>query len=1068
MKKLYSKKLNNALKTGLWGLILLFSTVFSVSAQDIEQMAKLIGENRGVVSSASRTAQDYFGYAVAVDGDYAIVGAYQEDEDVDGESTLNNPGSAFIYKKNGNTWEFYQKIVASNRTASNLFGSSVAIDGNYIVVGARSRTQTATNGSGNSTRAGAAYIFKLNNGVWEEQQEIMASYRARTAQYQEAFFGMSVAIDNGYIVVAAPQESFLDENDARIQWAGATYVFKQDGNTWTEVKRLLSPNPSIQSKFGSSIAIHNNHIFVGEIGLSNAAGKVYTYKLVNNEWTAGPILTASDEANGNSFGRAVAISDNYAIVSAPGWKNPANTTYGAAYIFKLNTVSNQWEQYSQLKGDLVGSATSSFGNNVAINDTYAVVGNTFEKDGLSLNHGVAYIYNINTGNHQKLIASDRSDSYTAGSQFATSFALDNDQLFVGAWNDGTDETSKNYIDKAGAAYVFSLNSGSWNHQQKLVATDKVLNNNFGYAVATSGDYAIIGSPLEAEGLNGLNPINGAGKAYIFKRSNNGNWILQQEIIAPDRIAGSNFGWSVAIKNGYAIVGASKATTANGTETYANAGLAYIFKLEGETWVQQAQLTADNPKSSAHFGWSVGITENHAVVGAYLEGNKGAIYVFKNTNDTWALQERIEASETSNNAYFGISVAIDGNNIVAGSSQLTQPGITGANQHGKAFLFTLEENIWQAKAQLQLENKIAQDNFGISVAIKGDYAIVGAYRRDIISATSNDGAAYIFKNNAGTWTLLQELKAADGEANDFFGYSVAINDNYAIVGAYQEDNNGASASDNSGAAYIFKKGVNGNNQEEWTQYQKITATEREAKSLFGFSVGIDDYIVAGAYLSNTDENNANTVAGAGAAYIFGVPGKTLPVQLTGYTAKAEGNSAKLHWQTASELNNSKFIVYRSTDNLAFEKLAEVKVLEGALLSGDNLVLENVSGTQTSGNSYFYYDRNPKSGNNYYKLTQVDTDGTETALGVQSLYFGITNNVTIKAYPNPTSNKVVLDFEAGKYQELTVVAISGKILQNISIPAGNSNLEIELGSYTPGLYFLKFTGTTGTEVIKILKK
>ena len=1042
------------------------------NAQDIEQMKKLIGENRGVVSSASRIAQDYFGYAVAVDGDYAIVGAYQEDEDENGEGTLNNPGSAYIYKKNGNTWEFYQKIVASNRAASDAFGCSVAIDGNYIVVGARAKTQSATFGTGstNATRAGAAYIFKLNgNGVWEEQQEIMASSRGRSSSYQDAWFGMSVAIKNGYIVVGTPQESFADPEDPatnskRIQYVGAAYIFKQENDTWTEVKRLYSADisstealkKSNQAKFGSSVAINNNYVFIGEIGLSNAKGVTHIYKLANDEWTFHQKINAADEINGNSFGRAVAISDNYAIVSAPGWKDASNTAYGSAYIFKLNALNNQWEQYSQLQGD-IGSATNSFGVSVAINETYAIVGNNLEKDGLNLNHGVAYIYNISTGTHQKLIASDRSDSYASGSQFATSFALDNNQLFVGAWNDGTDENSKNYIDRTGAAYVFNLNNGSWNHQQKLVATDKVLNNNFGYSVATSGDYAVVGTPLEGEDVNGQNPINGAGKAYIFKRSNNGSWVLQQEIVASDRIAGSNFGWSVAIKNGYAIVGASKATITTGTETQVSAGVAYIFKLEGEIWVQQAILTAETPKSNGYFGWSVSITENHAVVGAYLESNLGAVYVFKNNGDAWILQQKLTPSETlTSNAYYGISVAIDGSNILAGAPRLTLSGsgITG-NQHGKAFLFTLEEDTWQEKAQLQLENKASQDHFGISVAIKGDYAIVGAHQRDPIApsgsgALTNAGAAYIFKKQGNNWELLHEIVASDREGSDLFGYSVAINNNYAIVGAYQEDD-GASTSNNSGAVYIFKKGVNETNEETWTEYQKITTTSREAGSNFGFSVAIDDYIVSGAHLNKTDENDDNSVTGAGAAYIFGIPGQTLPVQLTGYTAKAEANSAKLEWETTSESNNNKFVIYRSTNNLVFEQLTEIEVENSA-----------------SGNSYVYYDRNPSTGNNYYKLTQVDTDGKAEELGVRFLYFGVRSDVAVSVYPNPATDKVMLDFVAGKYNRLIVSDLNGRTLQHINVSATANTLEVSVDNYAAGLYLLKFIGDTGTEIQKVIKK
>lgn len=1069
MREIYSKThhLITTIRHFSWYSVLAIVFIVQVSgnklaqAQDLEQMAKLISANRGFVSSASRTTLDYYGASVAVSGDYAVVGAYGEAEDVNGEDTKTNAGSAFIYKKEGNTWKFHQKIVASNRTASNQFGCAVDIDGDYIIIGAKQRTQTSST-TGNSTYAGAAYIFKLNNGVWEEQQEIMASYRGAGTTYRDALFGSTVVIRDGYAVVGAPQESIPDNNNARVQYVGAAYIFKLNGSTWSEIKRLQSPLIGVQNKFGSSVAINNNYLFVGEVGISGSKGSTHVYKFENNDWVYSEKLAASDETNNNSFGYAIATNNNYTVISATGWKHTDDKSYGAAYVFKLNTSNGKWEEKGVLPGT-IGTFGAGYGNKLAIGNSHIAIGSSLSKDDTpTLQHGVTYIYKFDDDSYslQKLIAPDRSEDSETGGRFGAALAIDGSNLFIGADTEGNNENGTAYMDRAGAVYTFSFDGTQWASSQKMVAIDKATKNFFGYSVATSGDYTVIGAPQEnVFDASGQNALGTAGRVYIFKRNVAGVWELQQELLASDRTSGDNFGQAVSIKGEYLIIGADKASVTSGTETLSKAGKAYIYQLEGNTWVEKGKFTAETPQANANFGSAVSITQGYAVVGSYLDGN-GAAYVLKNNSGTWAFQQKITASEQATQAYFGASVAIDGTSILVGSPRLTVSGVTGVSgvQHGKAFLFSLDEitGNWQETTKLNIPTMVAKDQFGISVALKGDYAIVGAHQRAPIAPSGTGtlgtaGAAYLFKNNAGTWSFLQELVADDRAASDLFGYSVSINNNYAIVGAYQQDAT-SSVSNNAGAAYLYKKALNSNNEEVWSQYQKITADERGAGDLFGFSVAIDDYVIAGAYVHNKDLNNQNPVTGAGAAYIFGIPGQTLPVVLKDYTAKAEGAYAKLQWQTTEEINNKKFVIYRSTDNQSFEKITEV-------------VPTNSS---SSGNNYSYYDRSPLSGNNYYKLAQVDANGKETELGIRHLSFDITTPVSATVYPNPTTDKVTLTFEEGKYRQLIVSDLNGRSLQHINIPVRANTLDISVENYATGLYLLKLVGDTDTAIKKIIKK
>lgn len=163
---------------------------------------------------------------------------------------------------------------------------------------------------------------------------------------------------------------------------------------------------------------------------------------------------------------------------------------------------------------------------------------------------------------------------------------------------------------------------------------------------------------------------------------------------------------------------------------------------------------------------------------------------------------------------------------------------------------------------------------------------------------------------------------------------------------------------------------------------------------------------------------------------------LPVVLTTYTAKIEGNAAKLSWQTASEQNNKGFEIYRSGDDKQFVKLGEVSA-------------------KGIGSSYTYYDKTPLNGNNYYRLVQVDFDGKPTELGERVLNFSLSDE-EVQFYPNPTKGRVVLSFVAGKYTKLTVTSVEGKVLNVVLLKPQDREMEIDLTPYPVGIYFVRLTG------------
>ena len=178
---------------------------------------------------------DQFGYGVSISGDYVIVGAFREDP-----SGVTNAGSAYIFVRSGTTWSQQAKLVASDKAAFDQFGYGVSISGDYVIVGADNADPNGISG------AGAAYVFVRSGTTWSQQAKLVASDKAASD-----YFGISVAISStGYAIVGA---SGADPNG--ISRAGAAYIFKRSGSSWSQETKLISPNLGSAAYFGRSVSI---------------------------------------------------------------------------------------------------------------------------------------------------------------------------------------------------------------------------------------------------------------------------------------------------------------------------------------------------------------------------------------------------------------------------------------------------------------------------------------------------------------------------------------------------------------------------------------------------------------------------------------------------------------------------------------------------------------------------------------------------------------------------------------------------------------------------------------------
>lgn len=279
------------------------------------------------VTPSDGQSNDQFGISVSINSKYAVIGADKEDEDVFGNNTLEEAGSAYIYERDSNgSWNQVQKITASDRGIGDSFGYSVAIDSNYIVVGAPNESEDSLAGN-TINHAGSAYIYERNtNGIWGQIKKIVASDRIMNMK-----FGHQVAISKTNILIGS-----LFSAD---KTSGA-YFFEKDtnNNKWHLIQKVQAwdqLNPKFLTRFGESVSINENLAIIGaptedgDVDLSHPntqAGSAYIFeKDIDGIWSPLDKIMAKDRTIDMRFGSSVAISRNLAITTTPAKKQIHNS-----------------------------------------------------------------------------------------------------------------------------------------------------------------------------------------------------------------------------------------------------------------------------------------------------------------------------------------------------------------------------------------------------------------------------------------------------------------------------------------------------------------------------------------------------------------------------------------------------------------------------------------------------------------------------------------------------------------------------------------------------------------------
>jgi FG-GAP repeat protein/centrosomal CEP192-like protein len=377
----------------------------------------------------------------------------------------------------------------------------------------------------------------------------------------------------------------------------------------------------------------------------------------------------------------------------------------------------------------------------------------------------------------------------------------------------------------------------WIQQAELTASDGKAVDLFGFSVAVSGSTLVVGAPGYV-----FSTATTPGAAYVFVASG-GTWIQQAKLTAFDGVVSDLFGRSVAVSGSTAVVGAPRHMVGANTDQ----GMAYVFVRSGGTWSQQAELTASDGAAFDQFGFSVALNGSTAIVGApgligqSIPASNGRAYVFVDSGGTWSQQAELTASDGKLTDLFGISVALDGSTAVVGAPEHS----VGSNfRQGAAYVFVDSSGTWSQQAELTALDGAAQDLFGRSAAVSGATALVGA---------PNHNAAYSFVRSGGTWSQQAKLTASDAVGD--FGGSVAISGSTAVVG---DTEYAVGSNSNVGAAYVFVL-----SDGTWGQQAKLLACDGKGGNNFGTSVALDgSTAAAGAPFHQVGSNSSQ-----GVAYVF---------------------------------------------------------------------------------------------------------------------------------------------------------------------------------------------------------
>lgn len=747
------------------------------------------------------------GASVALDGNFAVVGAPADD--------VGDENSGVVKIYHAVSGALLHTLVNPSPGIHDGFGQAVAISETRVVVG-------ASHDSSTGEENGRAYIYDLSSATPTAPVFTLDSPPAPSDNHK---FGSSVAISGTTVLVGAQQ-------------AEMAYVYDLTGaNPEVPILELNDATPEISDNFGASVAVAGTKLVVGTfLDYSIPAAppeRVFIYDLTAP--TPGiPVLVLTDPhpAPNNAFGKSVAISGTRIVVGAF-QDDTTGRDAGSAYVYDLASATPAEPVLT------LPSPSPRFGASVAISGARVLIGAVqHEDDPAPGDGGAAYLYALDGGTPTVPAVTFHHPGGSIRALFGTAVAIAGTRALIGAPLDDA------MADDAGSAFAYDLMAASPTQPVAILNRASLeARHYFGTSVAVAGTVLVVGAPYEADGIVYVYDLASASSAPATILLNpNGN---------PE-----NFGGKVAISGRRIVVGASASDAAAEAS-----GRAYVYDLDSANPTLPV-LTVNNPSPAPYDGFAhaVAISGTWVVIGAPYDDQNGAdagsayVYDLASVRPDQPVHFLHDPGPSVQNEQFGISVAISGTRIVVGSRFDNR----GTANVGSAYVYDLTSATPGLPVKVLRNPSLTEfDDFASAVAISGTHVVVGAhqYGYQIGFTGYRPGRTYIYDLTSATPEApVLTLENPRGREEYWFGYSVAVSGTRIVIGAPADVGGMRSA----GVAYVY-------DLLSPTPADPVATLQNPSPYHYDFlgnSIAIDGTtIAAGAF---GDDTNASD---RGAAYVF---------------------------------------------------------------------------------------------------------------------------------------------------------------------------------------------------------
>lgn len=362
--------------------------------------AAMSGNWTQIQKISGTTGYECFGASVSIDGDTALIGAWE---------SSGGPGKAYVYIRNGGTWTQQAELQSPDPVSNGMFGETVCLVGDTALIGAR------------ESPPGRVYVFTRSGTAWTLQATLEPSDGT-----QNDSFGTEISMMDDTVVIGDWMQ-----NDQ----TGSAYVFVRDGTTWSQQAKLVATDGVIDDGFGAVISYENNTAVISACQNPNKAGAVYVFVRTGSVWTQQAKLIPSDSVAGDSFGQGIAVEANTALIGAAQFMAP-----GKVYVFQR--VGMTWTELTSFTSSQP-QANDLFGQPIVLDGDTAFIGATGE----SMMMGGVYVFTRNATDWTQIARLTPSDPSQL-QMFGLSISLDADTAIIGAMGDQSFR---------GAAYLFSTN-----------------------------------------------------------------------------------------------------------------------------------------------------------------------------------------------------------------------------------------------------------------------------------------------------------------------------------------------------------------------------------------------------------------------------------------------------------------------------------------------------------------------------------------------------------------------------------------------------------------------------------